>query len=353
MVETLNIREEIKKELCVMSSINRHAVDRITVLWAITECGLGGFFHAIQSPFTGLLVGGLSVTYISLIAWNSIEENAGRTIQIARSIAKAAVTVIIAKAIISPHSPVGAYLAVSIQAILGIVIYSLLPSFKISAILLGITSTTASALQKVFVLWIVFGQSFFESIDQFSNSISERLTDTPLGFSISYASALAFVAIYAAGGLFIGIIIAQIPKALLTHRERLAVLLSEFNGEQNTQQPKRSKIWIVAVVLGLFLLALAFQFFFVSADAALTQLIRTISIIAVWFIIIQPSIQWFIRLYAKRKSLETESFLNSIKSEIPLYVSLSRFAWNQSSRVEGNRIRSFILILLHFTLNER
>ena len=44
------------------------AIQRLTALWAFAESGLGGMLHALQLPFTGLIVGGLSVIIITLIA---------------------------------------------------------------------------------------------------------------------------------------------------------------------------------------------------------------------------------------------------------------------------------------------
>ncbi len=45
------------------------AVQRLTALWAFSESGLGGILHALQMPFTGLLVGGMAILLISLIAF--------------------------------------------------------------------------------------------------------------------------------------------------------------------------------------------------------------------------------------------------------------------------------------------
>jgi tetrahydromethanopterin S-methyltransferase subunit C len=45
------------------------AVQRLDCIMGIyVECGLGGVLHALQMPFTGLLVGGLAVIIITFIA---------------------------------------------------------------------------------------------------------------------------------------------------------------------------------------------------------------------------------------------------------------------------------------------
>ena len=44
------------------------AIQRLTAVWAFCESGLGGILHAMQMPFTGLVVGGLAVIIICFIA---------------------------------------------------------------------------------------------------------------------------------------------------------------------------------------------------------------------------------------------------------------------------------------------
>ena len=95
-----------------------NAIQRLTALWAFTESGLGGIMHALQIPFTGLLVGGMAVIMICLIADIS-EFNY-------KQILKSAIIVLIVKAMVSPHTPFPAYIAVSFQALLGYAVFSLL-----------------------------------------------------------------------------------------------------------------------------------------------------------------------------------------------------------------------------------
>src|SRR5438045_6606034 len=87
------------------------AVQRLTALWAFSESGLGGIMHALQIPFTGLVVGGMSVIMISFIAQISDHQY--------REILKSAMIVLIIKAMVSPYTPFPAYIAVSFQALSG------------------------------------------------------------------------------------------------------------------------------------------------------------------------------------------------------------------------------------------
>ncbi|HEY7751043.1 MAG TPA: hypothetical protein VH917_02035, partial [Ignavibacteriaceae bacterium] len=47
------------------------AVLRITALWALSESLLGGFLHATQVPFRGLIIASTAVLFISLIFYFS------------------------------------------------------------------------------------------------------------------------------------------------------------------------------------------------------------------------------------------------------------------------------------------
>ena len=96
----------------------QNALQRLTALWAFTESGLGGIMHALQIPFTGLLVGGMAVIMICLIA-----EFSEHTY---KEVLKSVIIVLIVKAMAAPLTPVTAYIAVSFQAILGFVLFSLL-----------------------------------------------------------------------------------------------------------------------------------------------------------------------------------------------------------------------------------
>ncbi len=131
-------------------------IGRITALWALSEAALGGLLHAIKIPFTGLFIGGSAVIFITLIAFFNSERG---------TILKATLIVMMVKAIVSPHSPINAYLAVAFQGIIGEMLFLLIPSKNIAALLLGFLSLLESALQKLLVITIVFGQNVWEAID--------------------------------------------------------------------------------------------------------------------------------------------------------------------------------------------
>ena len=95
---------------------NAKIITRLTALWALSEAGLGGVLHAIQFPFTGLLVGGFAIVLISLIAYFSDHKW--------DTIFRSLLVVLIIKLAVSPHSPPTSYLAVSFQAFMAALIFN-------------------------------------------------------------------------------------------------------------------------------------------------------------------------------------------------------------------------------------
>jgi chromate transport protein ChrA len=89
---------------------------RIIALWAFSESAFGGILHALAIPFRGLFIASAAVLFISMIGLFGKSN---------REILKATLIVILIKAVVSPHSPLTAYLAVSLQGLLGFLFFSI------------------------------------------------------------------------------------------------------------------------------------------------------------------------------------------------------------------------------------
>lgn len=144
----------------------RPALIRLTALWALNEAGLGGLMHLFRSPFTGIFVGGGAILLIALIAHTAKRPGP--------AILQALLLVLIIKAAVSPHSPPTAYLAVGFQGLAGALLFSLLPSFRLSALMLGVLGLLESALQKLLVMTILFGMPLWKSVDAFIDYVLQK-----------------------------------------------------------------------------------------------------------------------------------------------------------------------------------
>lgn len=316
--------------------------------------------HAIQSPFTGLIVGGLSVVFITMIA-RLAKEAAGssfkmRVIYTTQYIFNALVFVLTVKALASPHSPIGAYVAVSSQAILGILFFTLIPVFSIATMFTAFLSSTLSALQKLFVLWIVFGSTFFEALDDFVISTAQKfeIINTQTWFSSSEWIALFFVMLYALGGLVTGFVAVRTPILLKSREPELNEIISKFNSEHITTPEKNSAQPRFLIVMTIFIaLAILIQYVFVSAESAIWQLIRTVSILFVWLYLLRPIFHWIVKRSMAKSKSNIDGFQNLISIELPKLMSYVPFAYRHSRKMSGFWLTNFFVLYLKYGLNEQ
>ncbi|HMD01109.1 MAG TPA: hypothetical protein VKH37_13190, partial [Ferruginibacter sp.] len=150
--------------------------------------------HALQIPFTGLVVGGMSVIMISFIGHLSKNEH--------KEILKSLLIVLIIKAMVSPYTPFPAYIAVGFQGLMG---YSIFRLFRInpgSILLLTITTMIESAIQQLLVLTLFFGSSFWKALDAFATNIFKQFGMTVI--NSNYWVIGVYLLVYLIGALVVG-----------------------------------------------------------------------------------------------------------------------------------------------------
>ena len=141
------------------------AVLRLTALWAVAESGLGGVLHAFRLPLTGLVVGGIAIVLLTLLAHFAERP---------RALLRATAVVLIVKALVSPHSPIGAYLAVGFQGGLAFLIYSLGKPGYWTSVPLAVVAMLESAIQKLLMLVLFFGQPLRDGVDGYGAWVIRR-----------------------------------------------------------------------------------------------------------------------------------------------------------------------------------
>ncbi|MEO6541091.1 MAG: hypothetical protein ABIN74_08885 [Ferruginibacter sp.] len=326
-----------------------NAIQRLTALWAFTESGLGGIMHALQIPFTGLLVGGMAVIMICLIA--DISENNYR------QILKSAIIVLIVKAMVSPHTPFPAYIAVSFQALAGYALFSLLRVNFISILLLSTIAMLESAIQKLLILTLFFGKSLWTAMDgmiawladQFGSIISNG----------SYWIVGIYLLIYLAGGIFIAWLAYRTIKSFKS--DNLSLILDTgakldpalIGSKRPAVKNNYKKLWILI----LLMIILSVVLFVFAEDKkqgwlAVTKTTAwTISAILIWFMLIGPLFTKVIqRLLQKKQTRYSDEVLSTLVF-LPVLRQLTALAWRQSKLHHGFRRWSFFFAtLIHTTL---
>jgi hypothetical protein len=327
----------------------RNAIQRLTALWAFTESGLGGIMHALQIPFTGLLVGGMAIIMICLIAEISNHNF--------KQILRSAVIVLIVKAMVSPHTPFPAYIAVSFQALLGYALFSLLRINFFSIALLSIIAMLESAVQKLLILTLFFGKSLWAAMDETIAFIAKQFGNTVSNGS--YWIVALYLLIYIAGGLLIAVFAYRTVKTF--NKENTGLILKpslEINSEVlKTKKPDPEYIFKKFWMLILLMISLSVILFVLAADnkqgwlAVAKTTAWTLSAILIWFMIIGPLLTKAIQKLLKKKQSRYSEEVLSILSFLPVLKQLTVLAWQQSKWYGGfKRWQFFFTALIHTTL---
>src|SRR5688572_14835069 len=139
---------------------------RLIAVWALAEGVLGGVLHALHIPVTGLVVGSIAVCCLSLLA--RFRRRRG-------DLLKATLLVLLVKAMLSPHAPLAAYIAVLSQGLLAELFILSGRNFKLNCILFGFVTQLQSALLHIGKLVLVFGLEIWAAFDDYMNKLAQNI----------------------------------------------------------------------------------------------------------------------------------------------------------------------------------
>ena len=325
---------------------NNIAIQRLTALWALTESGLGGILHAFKSPFTGLLIGSIAMIIITLICYHSDH--------IWKQLSQALVIVLIVKMLVSPHSMISAYFAVSFQAILAFILYTTIGINLISIGLLTTLGLVESALQKIVSLTVLFGFSIWEAIDALGKWIGKNL-----GYMIPFDSSTAliytYVGLYFVAGLFLayklnGLVI---KIANIKDVSKYQIVAASDQLTTKTKSKKRKNIWrFLTVMLLISSLIIIILYFsdneYNNFGHAVYIFARTLIIIGIWYIFLAPLMTKWVKRFLSKKKNELSSQVNQVFELTPYMSYITKYAWKNS-----DGIKDFIFKCLMYCLHAK
>jgi hypothetical protein len=303
----------------------------LVVFWAFVESGLGGLMHAFHLPFTGIFIGGAAVA--SLAAMAAVLKGQGHSSGLGRQLVVATLWVMLVKLLVSPQSPPTSYIAVAFQGVMAAIFYSVLPSYKLASFLFAVVAMLESALQKLLILFLVFGTEFWESLDIWMISVSKQLAHVPLGLS---ALAGSYVLLYAIWGLYLAYRISIWPQRFAAQNEELKKAFSVWAGSvPEVRATKRSKPfrWVLLAVAVLV-------FYLLPSYEAWSTLIRALAFsVALYGLAPMVMRFWRQRLEKKQQSPEVQAMLTRVDSQADLF----RFCWEYHSE-KGKMGRMFAAV---------
>lgn len=330
-------------------------VNRLIALWALSEGFLGGILHIAKIPFTGLILGNVAVILITLIA--KFSDSKGM-------ILKATFIVLIVKGIISPYTPLTAYLAVSLQGIFGELLFYKRKFPFTSALSLGILVSLFSSIQKVFFLTVIFGQNLWDSIDQFSIIIFKEFFGLiEQGITVSkwliaiYASIHLIMGILT--GLYAGMLYGKIDSILKNQDDYNLFDIKKYS-EEKKSSPKKSKhkkwwfkpsgIVFFVLTISLFIYSYLYpEYSGIKKDSLLIMILRGILLMFVWYKFLSPLLMSVFKKVMNKKRNKYTKEIENIVNVLPLFKSVIFFCWQESSPEKGPKklYRFFSLTLLN------
>ncbi|MFC5195091.1 hypothetical protein ACFPH8_07085 [Bizionia hallyeonensis] len=305
-------------------------IDRLTALWALNESGLGGFLHVFNSPFTGLIVGGIAILLISLIAFYA--ENKWQ------SILKALIIVLIIKMAVSPYSPFTAYISVSFQAVLAAFLFSNFSWRGFTLIVLGVVTFLQSALQKLLTLTIIYGTEFWEAINIYGSWIQNKINLLTETSTTSVLIGL-YLFIYGVCGLLAGLFINRMIGIIAT-KANTDFYLEPVILTANTNTPKRNYsskiIWVWLITIAIIVLALTFfggTLF--GWQKAIYIILRSFFILMIWYLVLGPFLLKFIRKYLKHKESKYQEDISNAMDLFPYFRQIMAYTWKETKHLKG------------------
>ncbi len=309
---------------------------RLIALWVVCEAFMGGIIHGLKLPVSGLIVGSAAVICICLIAWYYPVRGA---------ILRATIIVAIFKMMLSPQSPMPAYIAVFFQGLIAEAIFINKGAYRFNCLLFAILALVESGVQRLLVMTLVFGMDIWKAINIFINGITggENITN------YSYYLAASYVILHFIAGIAIGRFAGKIPheeKAFFYEGKFLIFWREEEVNIQSAPKKKKRPKWIFVIVyITLAFLFLQSMFFpenaMIPSNMILRLILRSTLIIFTWILIINPLLKGLLYRWLEKKKSTTGEEIKEITRLIPSMQSLIEKSWRLSSN--SNFLKRLIL----------
>ncbi|GBD91204.1 hypothetical protein BMS3Abin04_01930 [bacterium BMS3Abin04] len=330
-------------------------VERLTALWAFSEAVLGGILHAFKIPVTGLFLGSFAVVVISLIFYYSKNP---------RQILKSTFIVVLVKFIVSPYTPITAYFAVFVQGFLGFLFFYFKVFYKTASILLGITAVTLSGIQKLIIYTLLFGFTFWKSINLFYQYLLDKFLSNPgnlMNIDLSLLIVSLYLSIHIIVGFFAGFVAGKLPSWIETYYSELKDRLSLDSSAILKIPPKgKKKAWWErksTIILFLFFFAILLLSY-TNPDLGknhftqiIIMVIRAFFILFLWLKVLLPVINKLFKKYLEDRENKYSDEVHEIISQFPQFKLIVSESWKISGSQKGlNKLKCFFSIIFIFLL---
>jgi len=326
---------------------NNHIIARLSALWALSETGLGGVMHALNLPFTGIILGGFSIAITYLIATYSNRPF--------RDLFRTTIIVLAIKAAVSPHSPFGAYFAVGFQGFSAALLYGWagysMGRKKLILPFHAILTQLMSATQKVIILTLYYGVAFWDSVDALFNKITSDLE-----FISNISASQWLIGIYMSMHVLTALLV-TIWVLRWNRKFDATEKFEEYKPEPfDTSIKTKPKKWkyrnYIFIALMLTFVFLVQAFVLDNPERGLWVLLRSVVVIAAMYGVVLPGLKIISKRWILNKRSNLEEAVRQTESILPALRPLARYAWKKSSQKKF-RLLWFFEYLLHLGITAK
>lgn len=316
---------------------------RITALWAFSEAFLGGILHGLKVPFAGLFLALIASVCMTIIASATVKKG---------ELIKATLLVLAVKFLLSPHTPLPAYLAVFIQGLVGELLFLNRKMLKPSAFLLSVFCLTYSAFQHLLLLTILFGNEWWSAVDIFLNKITKSFVNGT--YQYSFYIIIIYFSCYFIAGIVGGIlnlkIIQKIKKGgdtdLLKVWNEQYSITEGFDNTQAKAPKKRRTVFIIVGLLAFMIMVTSYLPFFklgFSKDSLTELILRALIILVVWNLFLTPLLRKGIKKWFEKYQQKNKGSLQQIVALLPEIRQILQASWKFSNHSnKWIRVKNFI-----------
>lgn len=324
------------------------AIQRLTALWALNECGLGGILHALQSPFTGLLVGSIAMICIALIC--AFAEHKWQAVMTSLAI------VLVIKALVSPHSTPTAYVAVIFQGVTGAFIYRYVPGLLFGSVLFASLGLIESAVQRLLVLTILYGNSLWEAIDLWGAWVAERW-GMVMPLSSSRLIIYVYLLIHLITGIFVGWFIYRTIMSIYRNwgQSHYQLQLGSQDRKSLSLNKNKKKRWKRYLLFGVLVIMIVSAYTLHPQNSdwqkGFIALFRAVSLLMIWFLFLAPLVLKMLKKYLTRKHHELSAQVARTMDIFPELTWIIDKAWKETKHLSWfARWKSFVTLSLLYIL---
>lgn len=277
-----------------------------TGIWAFIESAFGSILHAAKIPFRGLFLTAFSCFCIEHIAKN--KKGFKNNIHSLGS-------VLMVKAIASPFTPIGAYIAVCFQGIIGLWIFNTsFSSYRIY--FFNCIAQVETALQRILGIAFTFG---FIPYLVLQNHQKNELISWFQSYNVAYYTyvlSLIYIALHLFAGLLFPYIIARYGALSSDELQEFIAISSEIPIKKYTHSDKKTKrgILIWGCILSVIYLSM-YTLFSDRIPPFLYSLIVSIVSISFLLLVIYPMLTLIINRFM-RNNIDKENKITYVLEEV-------------------------------------